>query len=1144
MPKKKSVNSTTSVMNGGSNPFRPARRAMALEPRLLFDGAAAILADAFHPQDAFHPTDTHEITRAIATDTISEKTAAFAVSPLIVAESQVREVVFIDPAVKDWQQLAAGIKPGVEVIFLDASRDGVSQVADALAGRSDVTAVHIISHGDAGAVKLGNSTLSSASLSGYASDLARIGSGLTADGDILLYGCDVAQGEGGKAFVSALATATGADVAASDDLTGAAALGGDWNLEYKAGSIETVLALSASGQAKYDGLLGIPTITNILRQNPTFDTTNADAVTFRVTFSEAVQNVDGTDFTLAPGSVSGATIQIVTPVVNSNGTQYDVQVGGLAGTSGPLNLDVSNQQNITSISTGSAISYSNPAGGNPVSDQSYTVDHFVTTPIITGLLNAANANGDSGASASDFITNVKNLKITGTTDAGNTVQVFRNGTSIGLITADGVGDWILDYIGTTLADGTYSITATAVDVAGNTANSAPVALVIDTAAPVISSGTASDIIVTLNYTDDSQLDAINKGGSFTVKDNGVAVVGGVTNVSVDAATNTVMLTLANPVLANPGHPVTVSYSDPTGGNDANAIQDKAGNDSVSVTDFSVTNNTTTIIAPVIGNVSGSTWYNRGDAAVALFSTTPAPLITDANDTYMEGAVVTITNKDATDVLSIFGSLPSGITASAYNPATGVLTLTGHATIGDYQTALTQVRYMSTRVADQNSAVMAISSITTDSGTPLDFITTDQTLSLTGIAGANQTVTVKLDGTTLGTTTASAAGAWTYNYTGTTLANGRYTFTASDATNTAIRNVIVDTTGLISNSDRALAITLTVNDGQTNSAAANRTMNVLGPEFFMGQTTTSFLVGQTGGATSMELTGVNLVMNTTATLPGFADFTASTNINAMGFSPVDGHLYAWDRNATAGSPAGALRVIRINADGTTTYLPPALGAASGNIPASTAGFFSADVGPDGVIYYQSGTSIFRFDVNPGSATYLQWIQKLTLSASLGAADMAFHPVDGKIYAVAANLYRMNLATATAGNGYTVTLEDLGAIAAGGGGWGQYFDTNGFMYVTNGGGPPSTIYRIDLTNTAAPTKTVINLTAGTLPTTGDGGRIVTINLDFGDAPNAYFTDLATNGPRHSLLNNTTHIGVAPDSKSADCKIMPVRVRPPLP
>ena len=64
-----------------------------------------------------------------------------------------------------------------------------------------------------------------------------------------------------------------------------------------------------------------------------------------------------------------------------------------------------------------------------------------------------------------------------------------------------------------------------------------------------------------------------------------------------------------------------------------------------------------------------------------------------------------------DTLSISGSLPGGITASAYDPATGVLTLTGVASIADYQTALHQVVFSTT----DTSTADRIISVTVNDG---------------------------------------------------------------------------------------------------------------------------------------------------------------------------------------------------------------------------------------------------------------------------------------------------------------------------------------------------------------------------------------------------------------------------------------------
>src|SRR5207344_800661 len=59
----------------------------------------------------------------------------------------------------------------------------------------------------------------------------------------------------GKALVKALSQLTGADVAASEDLTGAANKGGNWTLEYDTGHIDAALAISATEQATWKGVL-------------------------------------------------------------------------------------------------------------------------------------------------------------------------------------------------------------------------------------------------------------------------------------------------------------------------------------------------------------------------------------------------------------------------------------------------------------------------------------------------------------------------------------------------------------------------------------------------------------------------------------------------------------------------------------------------------------------------------------------------------------------------------------------------------------------------------------------------------------------------------------------------------------------------
>ena len=163
------------------------------------------------------------------------------------------ELVFIESDVADLAQLLAALAPGKEVHVLDAGADGLEQMAQVLAGRSGVASLQIVSHGAAGQISLGKLLLDQQGVAGHGAELAAIGRALAPDADLLLYGCEVGAGAKGAAFVQALARATHADVAASSDATGAAALGGNWNLEVHSGPV-AAQALLADG-ADYQGLL-------------------------------------------------------------------------------------------------------------------------------------------------------------------------------------------------------------------------------------------------------------------------------------------------------------------------------------------------------------------------------------------------------------------------------------------------------------------------------------------------------------------------------------------------------------------------------------------------------------------------------------------------------------------------------------------------------------------------------------------------------------------------------------------------------------------------------------------------------------------------------------------------------------------------
>jgi hypothetical protein len=124
-----------------------------------------------------------------------------------------KSIYFFDSRVVDSETLVALVQDEALVFILPSNQDGVVQIANAVTQYSDLDAIHIISHGSDGALNLGDTVLTSENLETYKAALEIIGNSLSASGEVLLYGCDVASTERGQSFVQSLAYITGADVA-------------------------------------------------------------------------------------------------------------------------------------------------------------------------------------------------------------------------------------------------------------------------------------------------------------------------------------------------------------------------------------------------------------------------------------------------------------------------------------------------------------------------------------------------------------------------------------------------------------------------------------------------------------------------------------------------------------------------------------------------------------------------------------------------------------------------------------------------------------------------------------------------------------------------------------------------------------------
>ena len=121
-----------------------------------------------------------------------------------------------------------------------------------------------------------------------------------------------------------------------------------------------------------------PTVTSIVRQDPAASPTNANSLTWRVTFSEDVANVDNADFTVTGtmAAVTGVTV-VTAPTV------YDVTVSGgdLATLDATVTLSFAGGQDIADAS-GNALDTTGTPSPN---DVTFDVDNTKPTVTITDV---------------------------------------------------------------------------------------------------------------------------------------------------------------------------------------------------------------------------------------------------------------------------------------------------------------------------------------------------------------------------------------------------------------------------------------------------------------------------------------------------------------------------------------------------------------------------------------------------------------------------------------------------------------------------------------------------------------------------------------------------------------------------------------
>ncbi|MCO4785276.1 MAG: DUF4347 domain-containing protein [Marinomonas atlantica] len=403
-------------------------------------------------------------------------------------QTPVTEVIVVDPSVSDYKTLIAGVNPDTPVILLPESGDGLTNLAEALAGYSNLSAVHLVSHGGNGKLFLGDNPINSDSLTNSAEALASIGNVFDEGADLMIYGCTVAGNEAGQAFVDQLATSLDVDVAASNDRTGPTDLGGDWDLEYSNGEIESVLPFTVAGMQDIDHCLGCSTTTSVINPcdggNPP-PSNNAPTIT------------SGSSFTIVETATDdGSTVHDVNATDSNNNTITYSIIGGtghglfdINSSSGVITLNSTGASTLDSESgtTSYTLNVQANDGQSSSNTDSKTITVTVTdaAPAITAGQSFSVNESDTNSTSIGTVANTgDDDSITWSIQSGNTGSAFAINSSTGEITLTDTTK--LD--ASTAASYTLSVQATD----GTTPSTQDVTInVTDDVAPTVTTGNIS-----------------------------------------------------------------------------------------------------------------------------------------------------------------------------------------------------------------------------------------------------------------------------------------------------------------------------------------------------------------------------------------------------------------------------------------------------------------------------------------------------------------------------------------------------------------------------------------------------------------------------------------------------------------------------
>ena len=614
------------------------------------------------------------------------------------------------------------------------------------------------------------------------------------------------SGSGTAALVFRYTVADGVADADGVTLGSLAANGG--TLQDAAGNSATLTLNSVGSTASVNVDGTQPRVQNVTSTTANGSYKAGDALSITVAFSKVVTvNTAGGTPTLsldsggsagyASGSGSTTLVFTYTIAAGQNSADLDYTSTSALALNGGTIRD-STGSNLDAILTLSAPGASGSLGAN----KAIVVD--TTAPTIT--FSSLAFSNDTGASSSDFITNTAAQTITATLSGAPGGDVvygsLDNGGNWTVITGK-VSGTTLTWDGVTLtSSSTLKLKVT--DPAGNDGTVASQTYTLDTTAPTVALSTIAT---------DDRLNGTEAGSDLTISGTTNAEDGRTVTVGLNSQTYTATVSSGAWNATVPSSALGSGLTD--GAKTVTAdVSDTAGNAATQATRSLTVDRTAPTVA--ISAISTDDRLNAIEAGsdVTISGTTSAE---DGRTVTVTFNSQTYTNASSSGTWSV--TLPSSALGSGLSDGAKSVTANVSDTAGNAATQASRTLTVD-KTAPSAPAVTAISNDTGSSST--DRITSDPTLVISGTAEAGATITLSRVG--IGalspTVTADATtGAWSYDYTATTLGSGEHSFTATAAD--AAGNVGSASSALIVTVDTATAVpAITGMSSNTGSSATD------------------------------------------------------------------------------------------------------------------------------------------------------------------------------------------------------------------------------------------------------------------------------------------------------------------------------------